>query len=516
MLQRVLIAALLPGFAVMASAAIGQQAVTSPFQLKFDASGKIPYSAALVKELLADAKMHGDARRGAVVFRAATSACLSCHKVGKQGGEVGPSLSAVGICIPPEEIVEGVFWPNRTVKPEFKAVAVEVANGQVMQGIVKDETARELVLQDVVGKPHRIPIKEIAQRREIGTLMPEGLTAAMTAEQRRDLIRYLLDLGKTPGLDHLHEPVTFAYSREPLRPEDWPNRKHHVNRDRVYDFYTREAVYFRSQKPLPLLLPEWPGIDGGTFGHWGNQNDNVWKDNRWNQTDLGSLQCGVFRADKVTVPRGVCVRLGDNGELAACFNPDTLQIEALWPGGFVRFSDRRFGFIEGIRPAGQLLPTPAKNQVSQPFVYRGFYRHGTRTIFAYRVGGVEMLDAPWVENGKFVREVAPADKHSLAHLTGGGKAQWPQVVTTTGSLGTGRPYAVDTIAPPLENPWKALMHFGGHDFFADGSAAICTMQGDVGHVEGLDGTLKNVRWRRIASGLHHALGGQVYVSSQKW
>jgi putative heme-binding domain-containing protein len=420
---------------------------------------------------------------------------------------VGPNLSAVGACIPPEEIVEGVFWPNRIVKPGYMAVAVEVANGQVIQGIVKDETLKELVLQDAVGKQHRIPKKEIEERREIGSFMPEGLTAAMSAEDRRDLIRYLLDLGKTKGLDDLsHEPMKFSYSRQPLRPEDWPNRTHFVNRDRVYDFYTREALHFRSQRPLPLLLPEWPGLDGGTFGHWGNQNDDVWRDGRWNQADLGSLQCGVFRAGKVTVPRGVCVRLGAKGEMAACFNPDTLQIEALWTGGFVRFSDHRFGFMDGIRPVGRMLPVPAKNPVSRPFVYRGFYRHGARTIFAYRIGGVEMLDAPWVEDGKFVREIAPADKHSLAHLTRGGKPQSPQVIATTGSLGTGRPYAVDTIAPPFQNPWKALLYFGGHDFFADGSAALCTMQGDVWHVEGLDDTLKNVRWRRIASGLHHALG----------
>jgi putative heme-binding domain-containing protein len=506
MLSRVSIATMPLGVVVIVAAVFAQPPTHSPFHLKFDKDGKLPYSPALVKELLADARAHGDARRGAAVFGAATSACLSCHKVGTQGGDIGPNLSAVGACIPPEEIVEGVFWPNRTVKAGYKAVAVEVASGQVIQGIVKDETAAELVLQDAAGKLHRIPTKEIDGRREIGSLMPDGLTAAMTAEQRRDLIRYLLELGKTKGLDHLHEPVKFVYSREPLRPEVWPNRTHHVNRDRVYDFYTREALHFRGQRPLPLLLPEWPGIDGGAFGHWGNQNDNVWRDNRWNQTDLGALQCGVFRADKLTVPRAVCVRLGDRGELAACFNPDTLQIEALWQGGFVRYSDRRFGFIEGIRPAGQLLPAPMKNPVAAPFVYRGFYRHGNRTIFAYRVGGVDMLDAQWVENGKFVREIAPADKHSLDHLTRGGKAQWPQVLATTGSLGTGRPYAVDTIEPPVKNPWNALLYFGGHDFFADGSAAVCTMQGDVWHVTGLDGTLKNVRWRRIAAGLHHALG----------
>ena len=60
------------------------------------------------------------------------------------------------------------------------------------------------------------------------------------------------------------------------------------------------------------------------------------------------------------------------------------------------------------------------------------------------------------------------------------------------------------------------MFFGGHDFFPDGTAVICTMQGDVWRVEGLDDSSSTVRWRRFASGLHQALGlvvadGRVYV-----
>jgi hypothetical protein len=205
--------------------------------------------------------------------------------------------------------------------------------------------------------------------------------------------------------------VKFAFSSQPLRPEDWPNRTHYVNRDRVYDFYTREAQHFRGQEPLPLLIPEWPGLDGGKYGHWGNQNDNVWKDNRWNQTDLGALQCGVFRAGKQTVPRGVCVRLGEQGEMAACFNPDTLQVEALWKGGFVRFTDHRMGFMDGLRPDGRCCRR--KRTSDRP----GLPRLPPRQTddFAYRAG--DKMLAPWVENGKFVREVAPADQHSLAHLT---------------------------------------------------------------------------------------------------
>src|SRR5262249_4505380 len=125
---------------------------------------------------------------------------------------------------------------------------------------------------------------------------------------------------------------------------------------------------------------------------------------------------------------------------------------------------------------------------------------------SYRIGDTEMLDAPWVENGQFTREVRPADKHSQKSLTRGGPAQWPNQLETRGTLGKGRPYAVDSIVPPFKNPWNALLFFGGHDFLPDGAALLCTMQGDVWRVEGLDDKLEHVRWRRIASGLHHALG----------
>jgi putative heme-binding domain-containing protein len=468
---------------------------------------KHPYDAALVKKFVADAKSHGDAKRGAMVFAQPTSACLSCHKVGDHGGTVGPELTKVGFCLPPDDIVEAVLWPNRTVKPEHKAIAITALDGRVIQGIVRQESATEVVLVDTAGKTQRVLKKDIEARQEIGSLMPDGLTASMTVAQKRDLIRYLMELGRTKGLEGLsHEPAKFAVTREPLHPEDWPNWKLKVNRDRVYDYYTREALHFRIQRPMPFLLPESPDLDGGRQGHWGNQNDTVWMDGRWNHTDLGSLQCGVFRTGNLTVPRAVCVRLGDNGEMSACFNPANLQIEAVWKDGFVNFSDRRYGFLEGIRPVGTMLPAPAHAKTTQPFLYRGFYRHGKRVIFAYRLGDVEMLDAPSVKDGKFVREIAPADQHSLAHLTRGGRAQWPDALYTAGSLGTARPYALDTIRLPFKNPWNALMFVGGHDFFADGSAAVCTMQGDVWHVRGVDDSLKKVQWRRMASGLHHALG----------
>src|SRR5439155_709926 len=152
----------------------------------------------LIREALAE----GDARRGAAVFAAAKSACLSCHKVGDQGGAVGPELTAAGACLKPEEIVEAILWPKKKVKEGYEAVTVATADGKVRQGYRKEETDRILALADpATGDRVEIPRAEIEAVRGDGTLMPDGLLAAMTPAERRDLVRFLIDLGRPGGIN---------------------------------------------------------------------------------------------------------------------------------------------------------------------------------------------------------------------------------------------------------------------------------------------------------------------------
>jgi len=338
---------------------------------------------------------------------------------------------------------------------------------------------------------------------------------------------------------HMHGPASFPLTTAPLKLENWPGAGYRVNRDRLYDFYTKQAEYFRKRSPKPMLLGAYPGLDGGQqaetpHGHWGNQNESTWADGRWNETELGSVQAGVFRAPGITVPRGVCVRLGDDQEMSACFNPDTLAFDAVWSGGFVKFDSVRHGFLGGLRMDGELISVPESLQTGatqasreaeaadRSVRYHGFYRHGSRVVFAYRLGDIEYLDSAWVDEGGFVREVAPVEQHSLNRLTKGGPPQWPQAIPTKIDRGNQRPYAIDSIGLPVDNPWRALLFCGGHDFLPDGSAVVCTMQGDVWHVTGLNAADENTEhasWRRIAAGLHHALGlvvadGQIYVQGR--
>ncbi len=468
---------------------------------------------ARVEALLVSARQKGDAARGAAIFSDAKHACLSCHRLGGLGGSVGPDLSTVGVCVEPDEVVASVLWPRRLVKAGYETVVIATTDGRVLQGLPLESTDKTVAIRDPAsGDRVEIARAEIEAERPGGSVMPDGLAEAMTETDRRDLIRFLLETGKTGGtnatdlLKHAHAPATFAFERGPLHPEKWPNWQSFVNRERVYDFYSKEADFFLT-RPQARILPAYPELDGGTHGHWGNQNEDSWTNDHWSQTDLGSVMSGVLHGPNLVVPKAVCVRLGDDGELSACFDPQTLSYPAVWSGGFLKITSKRHGILDGLILDGQLQPNPeAANPADQPFEYHGFYRHGNRVIFSYRLGDQEMLDAPWVENGRFTRIVAPRNEHPLASLTEGGPARWPQVFETRGERGKQGPYATDTIGLPTENPWKALLYFGGHAFLPDGTAILGTIQGDIWRVEGLDESLDHVRWRRIATGLHQALG----------
>jgi len=114
---------------------------------------------------------------------------------------------------------------------------------------------------------------------------------------------------------------------------------------------------------------------------------------------------------------------------------------------------------------------------------------------------------PAAKSGHFARadKIPPAE--DLSRSTAGGPARHPAPLVTQGSVGQGKgPYVLDTITPPFDNPDKILFRFGGHDFFSNGDIAVCSIDGDVWRVSGIDQKLQKVTWRRYATGLFQPLG----------
>jgi len=104
-----------------------------------------------------------------------------------------------------------------------------------------------------------------------------------------------------------------------------------------------------------------------------------------------------------------------------------------------------------------------------------------------------------------------AGKPALAKFDKGGPAHWPESVVTKGILNNNHTpdgaFAVDQLTPPNDNPWKRRVRFGGFDFFSDGKrAALCTWDGDIWIVSGIDEGLEKLTWKRFASGGFETLG----------
>lgn len=107
------------------------------------------------------------------------------------------------------------------------------------------------------------------------------------------------------------------------------------------------------------------------------------------------------------------------------------------------------------------------------------------------------------------------DLPSLCH---GGPALWRPVIETQGrdAREGAEAYVVDTLALPDENPWHSWLRPSGLDFFSDGRCAVCTLNGDVWIVSGIDKKLEQLTWKRFAAGLYEPLGlkivdNEIYV-----
>jgi putative heme-binding domain-containing protein len=153
------------------------------------------YSVDRVRQLVAQADASGDVRRGEAIFRAAQSACVSCHRVGEQGGTIGPDLSAVARAQTKEALVESVLWPKRQVKEGYLLTTVTTKDGRTLQGYRAGETSEALMLRDF-SAPALVTVtkRDIASRDDAGSIMPEGLTDRLAPSELADLLRYLFEL----------------------------------------------------------------------------------------------------------------------------------------------------------------------------------------------------------------------------------------------------------------------------------------------------------------------------------
>lgn len=169
------------------------EALTKAGNLTFGARTLSPKE---LQTMAADVVQRGDPARGEAVFRRKDLVCLKCHAIGGAGGQVGPDLSSIGASAPVDYLIESLLQPNKAVKENYHSLLVTTAKGQQYSGIKARETKTELILRDAEDREVAIPIKDIDERTQGGSLMPDGLTDTLTRGELLDLVRFLSELGK--------------------------------------------------------------------------------------------------------------------------------------------------------------------------------------------------------------------------------------------------------------------------------------------------------------------------------
>jgi putative membrane-bound dehydrogenase-like protein len=134
----------------------------------------------------------GDIRRGQAVFNGAKAACSSCHAIGYLGGKVGPDLTKIGQVRAERDLLEAIAFPSASFVRSYEPVVVATRDGKVFNGVLRNDTAAEVVLATGATEEARIARDDIEEMRP-GTVsvMPAGLDRQLSAQELADLVAFL-------------------------------------------------------------------------------------------------------------------------------------------------------------------------------------------------------------------------------------------------------------------------------------------------------------------------------------
>ncbi len=137
----------------------------------------------------------GDARRGREVFAGKKVACATCHKVGAEGGLVGPDLTRVGAIRAGRDILESIVVPSSTFAQGYENYVLVTTAGQTATGILARQDSSGVVLREASGAERRFSQEAIDElARAPHSIMPDALVKAMSDDEFRDLLAYLQSL----------------------------------------------------------------------------------------------------------------------------------------------------------------------------------------------------------------------------------------------------------------------------------------------------------------------------------
>ena len=94
-----------------------------------------------------------------------------------------------------EQLYQAILYPNEAILMGYETWVVRTKKGEVVAGLKTSDTPELVTIKDTNGMYHDIDTPDI-DRKEMQkiSLMPEGITGAMTMKELVDLVEYLSTL----------------------------------------------------------------------------------------------------------------------------------------------------------------------------------------------------------------------------------------------------------------------------------------------------------------------------------
>ena len=131
--------------------------------------------------------------RGKEVFAAAQ--CYKCHRMGLQGGILGPDLTAAGGRFSPKDLLVSIIEPNKVISDQYGATQFLTVDGRVVVGRVVNMNGKQLRVMTNMLDPSQLATvmrDEVESTRPArNSMMPAGLLDTFTEEEIADLSAYL-------------------------------------------------------------------------------------------------------------------------------------------------------------------------------------------------------------------------------------------------------------------------------------------------------------------------------------
>jgi putative heme-binding domain-containing protein len=124
----------------------------------------------------------------------AVAQCVQCHRLGDEGGAVGPDLAGAGAKYSRRDLLESIIEPSKVLSDQYENIVVTTKDGEDLTGRLVEETDKVIALVPNMLTGDRVDVKKanIKERRASKlSPMPEGLVNILTKDEILDLVAYL-------------------------------------------------------------------------------------------------------------------------------------------------------------------------------------------------------------------------------------------------------------------------------------------------------------------------------------